>query len=139
LAQKSGSTGRSQICAVFGAFSCFSKFRFCLLTLGHLVWFASFEDREKRKPKGIISLHDVKKIEFKSVDGEKNRGDVIYLDLGEHVYMFGDATNTSQNRGWKDQIEFVMKQIADQPKDPQKRLQRSGTIVESPKGSRKDH
>ena len=88
------------------------------------MWFASFEDREKHKPKGIINLHDVKTLSLKPVEGEKNRGDVVFLDLGDQVYMFGDATNTSQNRAWKDQIEFVMKQIVEQPK----RLTRSGTI-----------
>ena len=93
--------------------------RFCLLTLGHLSWFEDYEAREKQKPKGVIDLREVKVISLKKVDGESGRGDVLFLELDQQTYMFGDNTNVSQNVQWRDQINFVMKQLAAIPKDQQ--------------------
>ncbi len=87
------------------------EYRFCLLTLGHLVWFEDFESREKQKPKGVIDLTEVKSVILKQIEGEGSRGEVIHLDIGDAVYVFGDATKTVQNKQWKEQIEFVMQQI----------------------------
>ena len=79
--------------------------------VGHLCWFEDFDAREKHKPKGVIDLREVKAVYLRMVDGEGARGEVLHLDLETQVYMFGDAKKPMQNQQWKDQIEFVMKQM----------------------------
>ena len=93
--------------------------RFCLLTMGHLSWFEDYEAREKQKPKGVIDLREVKRVYLQQVDGESGRGDVLFLELDLQTYMFGDSTNVSQNTQWRDQVNFVIKQLEAIPKDKQ--------------------
>jgi hypothetical protein len=87
------------------------EYRFCLFTMGHLVWFEDFEAREKQKPKGVIDLNEVRSVTMKQLEGEASRGDVIHLDIGGVVYVFGDASKTVQNKQWKEQIDFVLTQM----------------------------
>ena len=105
------------------------EYRFCLLTLGHLAWFEDYDAREKQKAKGVIDLREVKRVFLQSVDGEGARGEVIHLELESQTYMFGDANKPMQNTQWKEQIDFVMKQIANMPQTNPVVKGRSGTIV----------
>lgn len=103
--------------------------RFCLLTVGHLVWFEDFEAREKQKAKGVIDLAEVQRVYLAPMDGENGRGDLLHLELAQVTYAFGDASKPQQNKYWKEQVDFVLKNVQKTPAVTGTK-QRSGTIVE---------